>query len=181
MASAKDLWRKNPLHVHAQVDAALGQGKRQQLIAYATLSLLQPSPPHLPCEHRDGEPRSRSEDEGPGGGLHNHQPDHESESRQPETSQCRSGGIQRRGFLAAPRSRQTRFLLALPDMLFDQCRACGKDRGKGEKQTANDGSEAGRDEACDYGHRPAEHESDQILVPAGLTKGGRLELNDHES
>jgi hypothetical protein len=80
-----------------------------------------------------------------------------------------------------PRSRHTRFLLAFPDMLFDQCRACGKDRGKGEKQAANDGAEAGRDEACDYGHRPAEHESDEILVPARLTKGGRLELNDHES
>jgi hypothetical protein len=39
---------------------------------------------------------------------------------------------------------------------FDQCRACGKDRGKGEKQAANDGSEAGRDKACDHGHRPAE-------------------------
>jgi hypothetical protein len=37
------------------------------------------------------------------------------------------------------------------------------------------------DEACDYGHRPAERESDEILVPARLTKDGRLELNDHES
>ena len=34
----------------------------------------------------------------------------EAESRQPETSECRSGGIEGRGFLAAPRSRQTRFL-----------------------------------------------------------------------
>ena len=66
-------------------------------------------------------------------------------------------------------------------MLFDQCRACGKARGKGEKQPANDGSEASRDEACDYGHGPAEHEFDEILVPARLTKGGRLELNYHES
>jgi hypothetical protein len=32
--------RKNPLHVDAQVDAALGQRKRQQLITHATLSLL---------------------------------------------------------------------------------------------------------------------------------------------
>jgi hypothetical protein len=100
------------------------------------LSLLQPSP-RLPCEHRDDEPGSSSEDEGPGGRLHDHQPDHEAESRQPETSECRSDSIERRGFLAAPRSRQARFLLALPDMLFDQCRACGKDRGKGEKQAAN--------------------------------------------
>jgi hypothetical protein len=53
--------RKNPLHIHAQVDAALGQGKRQQLIAHPTFSLLQPSP-RLPSERRDGEPRNRSED-----------------------------------------------------------------------------------------------------------------------
>jgi hypothetical protein len=78
-------------------------------------------------------------------------------------------------------SRKIRFLLALPDMLFDQGRACGKDRGKGEKQTANYRAKAGRDEACDYGYRPAKHESDEILVPTRLTKGGRLELDDHES
>jgi hypothetical protein len=66
-------------------------------------------------------------------------------------------------------------------MLFDQCRACGKNRGKGEKQAANNWPEASRDKACDYGHRAAEHESDEILVPTRLTKGGRLELDDHES
>jgi hypothetical protein len=32
--------RKNPLHIHAEMDAALGQWKRQQLIAHATLTLL---------------------------------------------------------------------------------------------------------------------------------------------
>src|SRR5580700_8521645 len=144
------------------------------------LTLLQPSP-HLPSEHRDGEPRRRREDESPSGRLHDHQPDHETESRQSETSKHRSGGIERGGFLAAARSRQTRFLLAFPDMLFDQGRACREDRGKGEKETANYRAKAGRDEACDYGHRPAEHESDEILVPMRLTKGGRLELDDHES
>jgi hypothetical protein len=46
---------------------------------------------------------------------------------------------------------------------------------------ANDWPKAGRDEARDYGHRPAKHESDEILVPTRLTKGGRLELDDHES
>ena len=40
-------------------------------------------------------------------------------ARQPETSKRRSGGIERRGFLAATRSRKTRFLLAFPDMLFE--------------------------------------------------------------
>ena len=130
-----------PLHIHTEVDAALGQGKRQQLIAHVTIGLLQPSP-HLPCEHRDGEPRNCREDEGPGGRPHDHQPDHEAESRQSETSERRSGGIERRGFLATPRSRQTRFLLAFPDMLFDQCRACGKDRGKGKKEAASDWPEA---------------------------------------
>jgi hypothetical protein len=106
---------------------------------------------------------------------------HEAESRQPEASECRSGGIERCSFLAAPRSRQTRFLLAFPNVLFDQCRACGKDRGKCEKQAANDGAEAGGDEACNNGHRPAKRESDEILVPARLKKDGRLESNDHES
>src|SRR5215467_12147306 len=57
----------------------------------------------------------------------------------------------------------------------------GQDRGKSKKQTANDRPEAGRDKPCDDGHGAAEHESDEILVPARLTKGGRLELNDHES
>jgi hypothetical protein len=66
-------------------------------------------------------------------------------------------------------------------MLFDQCRACGKNRGKGEKQAADNGSEASRDEACNQGHRSAETKPDEVLVPARLTKGGRLELNDHES
>jgi hypothetical protein len=66
-------------------------------------------------------------------------------------------------------------------MLFDQCRACGKDRGKGEKQATNDGPEAGRDETRDYGHRSTEPKSDEVLVPARLTKGGRLEMNDHVS
>jgi hypothetical protein len=45
-----------------------------------TVGLLQPSP-RLPCEHRDGKPRSRSEDEGPRGRPQNHQPDYEAESR----------------------------------------------------------------------------------------------------
>ena len=110
-------------------------------------ALLQPSP-HLPSEHRDGEPRHRREDESPSGRLHDHQPDHEAESRQSETSKHRSSGIERGRFLAAARSRQTRFLLAFPDMLFDQGGACGEDRGKGEKQAANDWPETGRDEAA---------------------------------
>jgi hypothetical protein len=38
----------------------------------------------------------------------------------PETSECRAGGIERRGFFAAPRFRQTRFLLAFPDILLAQ-------------------------------------------------------------
>jgi hypothetical protein len=38
------------------------------------------------------------------------------------------------------------FLLAFSDVLFDQCRACGKDRRKREKQAADDRPEAGRDE-----------------------------------
>jgi hypothetical protein len=87
--------------------------------------------------------------------------------------------IQRRSFLAAPRARQARFLFALADMLFDQCRACGKDRRKSEKQTADDGPEASSDEACNHGHRSTEPKSDE--VPVRLTKSGRLELNDHES
>ena len=41
--------------------------------------------------------------------------------------------------------------------------------------------EARRDEACDNGHRPPKRESDEILVPARLTKDRRLESNDHES
>src|ERR1700722_4559496 len=36
--------RKNPLHVYAEVDAALGQGKRQELVAHMGLSALCPSP-----------------------------------------------------------------------------------------------------------------------------------------
>ena len=78
-------------------------------------------------------------------------------------------------------TRQTRFFLAFPDMLFDQGGACGKDRGKGEKETANYRAKAGRDEACGYGHRAAQHESDEILVPTRLTKGGRLELDDQNA
>jgi len=65
-------------------------------------------------------------------------------------------------------------------MLFDQCRACGEDRGKGEEQAADDRPEACRDKPCYYGHRPAEHESDEVLVPARLTKRGSFELNDHQ-
>jgi hypothetical protein len=66
-------------------------------------------------------------------------------------------------------------------MLFDQSRACWKDRRKGEKQAANDWPEAGSDKACDYSHRATEHKSGEIPVPARLTKGGSLELDDHES
>jgi hypothetical protein len=68
-------------------------------LTHATLSLLKPSP-HLPCEHRDGEPRSRREDESPGGRLHDHQPDHETESDQPETPEGRSGSVERGGLRA---------------------------------------------------------------------------------
>ena len=82
---------------------------------------------------------------------------------------------------AAARSRQSRFLLAFSDMLFDQCRACGKDRGKSEKQAANSRPEARRDKSCDDGHRATEQKSDEILVPVRLTKRSRLELNDHGS
>src|SRR5262249_50689021 len=82
-------------------------------------------------------------------------------------------------FLAAPRSRETRFLLAFPDVLFDQRR--GKDRGEGQKQTADGRSEAGGNEPRDHGYRPAEGESDEILVAARLTQSGGVKLNDHES
>jgi hypothetical protein len=50
-----------------------------------------------------------------------------------------------------------------------------------EKEATNDGPEAGRDETRDYGHRSTEPKSDEVLVPARLTKGGRLEMNDHVS
>jgi hypothetical protein len=63
--------RKNPLHVDAKWTLRLGQGKRQQLIAYPTFNRLQPSP-HPPCEHRGEEPRSCGENESPGFRLHNH-------------------------------------------------------------------------------------------------------------
>jgi hypothetical protein len=36
--------RKNPLHVYAEVDAALGQRKRQELVTHVRLSTLCPSP-----------------------------------------------------------------------------------------------------------------------------------------
>jgi hypothetical protein len=65
----------------------------------------------------------------PSGRPHDHQPDHETESGEPETSKRRSGGIEGRGFVATPRSRKARFLLAFPDMLFDQGRACGNNVG----------------------------------------------------
>ena len=73
------------------------------MVAHASLSPLQPSPPRLPGEHRDGEPRGRREDEGPAGRLRDHQPSHEAESRQPETPKHRSRGVKRRGFPATPR------------------------------------------------------------------------------
>ena len=131
MASAMDLRPEKIRCISThRWTAALCQGKRQQLIAHVTPGFLQP-PPHLPCERRDGEPRNRREDEGPGGRLHDHQPDHETESRQPETSERRSDGIERRGFLATPGSLQTRFLFAFPDMLFDEKVAlAGKIAGK---------------------------------------------------
>jgi hypothetical protein len=119
------------------------------LIAHVTLRLLQPSP-HLPCEHRDDEPGSRSEND----------------------------GIDRRGLAAPPADPLS---LCVPGHAFrSMSRLRGRSREKQETGRQRR-SEAGRDEASDYGHRPAEHESDEILVPARLKKGGRLELNDHES
>src|SRR5690242_18498878 len=116
-------------------------------------SLLKPSP-HPPREHRDGEPRSRREDEGPSGGRHDHEPDHEAESGQPKTSQRGSYGVECGSFLATPRSWQAFLLLAFADMLFDQCSACWENRGKGEEQAADDRPEACRDKPCYYRHRP---------------------------
>jgi hypothetical protein len=57
---------------------------------------------------------------------------------------------------------------------------CWKNRRKGKKEAANDWPKAGRDEPRDYRHRTAKQKSDEILVPTRLTKGGRLELDDHE-
>jgi hypothetical protein len=78
-----------------------------------------------------------------------------------------------RPLLAAARPPQPRFLLAFPGVLFDQGRACGKDRGKGKKQTPK----VGRDKPSDDRYGSAEHESDEILGPVRLTKRGKLELN----
>ena len=44
MASAKGLQPRNPLHVHAEVHAALGQKNRQDLVAHMGLSALCPPP-----------------------------------------------------------------------------------------------------------------------------------------
>ena len=96
-------------------------------------------------------------------------PDDEAESHKAETSQRGAGSIERCGFLAAPVSSETRPFFSFPDMLFDQGRACGKDRGEGEKQPADNRPEPRRYEPCDYGHRAAEQESEKIFVPAGLT------------
>jgi hypothetical protein len=39
------------------------------------------------------------------------------------------------------------------------------------KQAANEGSEASRDETCDYGHRPVEHESDESIRTSASDEG----------
>ena len=53
--------------------------------------------------------------------------------RAPNFLRRRSSHIERRGFLAAPRSRHTHFPSTFRTMFFDQCRAlAGNDRGKDE-------------------------------------------------
>ncbi len=57
--------RKNPLNVHAKMDAPLGYWKRQQRIGHGqSLTMCQSEPsPHYTGKHRNREPCRRRKDE----------------------------------------------------------------------------------------------------------------------
>jgi len=113
-----------------------------------------PSTSHRLTCHQGPRRRATTRPQGrePTGGLHDHQPDHETEAANPKLPSTAPAASSAAASL--PRRALGRPAFSLrSDMLFDQGRACGEDRGKGEKQAANDWAEAGRDKA-DYGHRP---------------------------
>ena len=149
MASAMNL-RENLLHVHAQGDAALGQGKRQKLIADAMLSLYSD---RRTCQASiaTASHEAPSQDEGRAGDRTIISQIDEAESHQPNF-QDSPGGIERRGFLCL---RDPYWIRAFLDTLSHQRRAAGEDRGKGEKVgPPMTGRRRACRKACDDGHRP---------------------------
>ena len=183
MASAKRLRLKNPLHVDAQMDAALGPAEEvvndRPRDAPAPIAIASPAiraPRRRATRPRRGRVPRRdaatiiSQITRP-------------KAASPKLPSAAPTASSAAAFLcAAPRSPADPLSPCVPGHAFSiNVPLAGKDRGKGEKQAANDGPEACRDEACDCGHHPDKHVSDEILVPTRLKKGGRLELDDHQS
>ena len=63
---------------------------------------------------------------------------------------------------------ETRFALAADFMLLNQCRARAEYGRKGEKEATDECSIAAADEAGEDGGAAAEHEANQIFVPASF-------------
>ena len=95
--------------------------------------------PHYPSKHRNRQPCRRRKAESQSRRPLDQQPDNDSESREPQASECGPGGIQRSRFPAAADPGYACLLFASPDMLLDQRRAGGKNRRKGEKQAPTTG------------------------------------------
>ena len=173
----RSIIRKNPLHVHTHMDAAFGQGKRQQLVTHVKPShALQPSPTE-PGKHGDREPRYRRK-------------------KEPKTARTRPSArsqrrkLQDQGSRGPPlphpaRQRPCRGEL-LRDLLFlfvagNAFRSASRwrEKSRGKPETARQRLvRSGRRSGLRYRHRPPKP-TNRILVPACLTKRGGLELNDH--
>ena len=150
---------KMPPYPHAaagMLGSRLGEEATADRPCHARLSTTTAA--NLPCERRDGEPRNRREDEGQAEDctiISQITRPKAASSKLPSAALTASSAavfrLTRAGLPADPLS------LCVPGHAFrSELRLQGKIAGKSEKQAAKDWSEAGRDEACDHGHRPAE-------------------------
>ena len=94
--------------------------------------------------------------------------DQPGEYQQSNSSDRGTGGIHSGRLSSACESVEAGALFLLHFMLFDQCRARGKDRGKGQEEAANPGAESVGDQARKRRNQSSEKEAKHELVPAGL-------------
>src|SRR5690242_16010513 len=95
-------------------------------------------------------------------------PYNEGESGQRNGCHCCTGGIGAHSLARAAFAMKTFFRLMLALVFLDEGCACGKDRGKSEKQAAHTWAVLLRNDAGQSGHQASKNEPDGILIPPGF-------------
>ena len=127
--------------------------------------------------------KDRGEYEGPDRRLYDHQPDQgRPKAASPKLPSAAPAASSTTASMPRRAPGRPAFSLRSRTCFSIRVALAGKIAGKARKRPPITGPKrAAMSPANTVANWPAEHRSDEILVPTRLTKGGRLELDDHES